>query len=244
MEFGPGTFGAIYADRYDGVHDPGTTEQEVDLIQRLGGGGRVLELAIGTGRVALPLVARGVTVEGVEASPEMVAVLRGKAGGAAIPVTLGDMADVPVTGPFTHAYLVFNTFFNLTTQAAQLRLFANLAPQLAPGGTFLLSAFVPSFHGFTDNQRLTVKDMDLGSLLIEAVHHDPVAQRLTFQRVRFAGGQIRLDPLVLRYAWTSEIDLMARLAGLTLRDRWGDWRGGAFSAASRMHVSVYERASG
>lgn len=239
MDFAPDTFGALYADTYDARNDPGTTDESVALISELAGAGRILELAIGTGRMALPLVARGHDVTGVEASPDMVAQMRAKPGGAAIPVVIGDMADVPVEGVFDHIFLVFNTIFNLTAQAAQVRLFANVARHLAPDGTFLVETFMPDFSGFHENQRMKTRFMDLGNLMFEAVQHDPVVQRLQYQRVRIAADQLTLSPLVMRYIWPAEMDLMAQMAGLTLHCRWGDWHRGAFTANSRMHVSVY-----
>ena len=239
MEFRPDTFGALYAASYDARNDPGTTAESVALISELAGKGRILELAIGTGRMALPLVARGHDMTGVEASPEMVAQMQAKPGGAAIPVVIGDMADVPVDGLFDHVFLVFNTIFNLTSQAAQVRLFANVAKALAPGGTFLVETFVPDFSGFHENQRMKTRTMDIGSLMFEAVQHDPLTQRLHFQRVRVDGEKVSLSPLVMRYIWPPEMDLMAQMAGLTLQNRWGDWQRGAFTADSRMHVSVY-----
>jgi SAM-dependent methyltransferase len=240
VDFAPDTFGALYADTYDARNDPGTTAESVALISELAGAGRILELAIGTGRMALPLVARGHDLTGVEASQAMVELMRAKPGGAAIPVVIGDMADVPVEGQFDHIFLVFNTIFNLTTQATQVRLFANVARHLAPGGTFLVECFVPDFSAFTENQRMKVRGLEMDSLFFEAVDHDPIAQRLHFQRVRMTGGGFTLSPLVMRYIWPAEMDLMAALAGLTLRHRWGDWRRGTFAAGSRMHVSLYE----
>ncbi len=239
MEFAPDTFGTLYADEYDARHNPGTTDESVALISALAGNGRILELAIGTGRMALPLAARGHDIAGVEGSPAMVAKLRAKPGGAGIPVVIGDMADVPVEGRFNHIFLVFNTLFNLTTQAAQIRLFANVREHLAPGGSFLVETFVPDFSGFHENQRMKVRTMDMQSLRFEAVLHDPVAQTLTHQRVRVEDGVAALSPLVLRYAYPAELDLIARLVGLNLTDRWGDWQRGPFTATSRMHVSVY-----
>lgn len=239
MEFGPDTFGALYAESYDARNDPGTTAQSVALISELAGKGRILELAIGTGRMALPLLARGHDVTGVEGSSDMVAQMRAKPGGAAIPVVIGDMADVPVDGLFDHIFLVFNTIFNLTTQSAQVRLFANVARHLGPGATFLVETFVPDFSAYSENQRMKTRAMDMDSLMFEAVQHDPLAQVLRYQRVRIAGEKVTLSPLVLRYIWPAEMDLMAALAGLTLQNRWGDWHRGPFNAASRMHVSLY-----
>jgi len=239
--FNPTTFGALNAEDYDDLHDPGTTDIAVDLIARLSGSGRILELAIGTGRIALPLVARGHDVSGIEASTEMVAKLRDKPGGADIPVVIGDMADVAVEGPFDHVFLVFNTLFNLTSQQAQLRCFRNVAKRLVPGGSFLIETFVPDFSGFSEGQRTRTKRLTKDEVWLEAAMHDPVQQMIEFQRIRINEAGTKLVPLPMRYAYPSEIDLMAQMAGLDLEDRWGGWQGEPFTAASTMHVSVYRK---
>ncbi|MBX3494529.1 MAG: methyltransferase domain-containing protein, partial [Parvibaculum sp.] len=201
--YGPQTFGELNAGDYDALHDPGTTEEAVALLAELAGGGRVLELAIGTGRVALPLAARGIKIEGVEASPEMVAKLRAKPGGDAIPVVIGDMADLPVEGSFDFAFLIFNTLFNLTSQEAQLRCFANVAKRLKPGGAFLVEAFVPDVAGFHDHRSLKPVHLDFRSLTLEAAIHDPVTQLIEYQYIRMTPEGTRLTPLPMRYAWPS-----------------------------------------
>lgn len=241
--FEPETFGELNADDYDERNDPGTTGQSVALIREIAGGGRVLELAIGTGRMALPLAAAGVDISGIEASPLMVEKLRQKPGGRDIPVVIGDMADVGIAGPFDHIFLVFNTLFNLQSQEAQLRCFANVARRLSPGGTFLVEAFVPDFSGFQNGQRVGIRQMQRDSLWLDTVQHDPVGQMLEYQRVRMSESGMRLVPLRLRYVWPSEMDLMARLAGLRRVERWGSWEKAPFTASSRMHVSLYEKTS-
>lgn len=240
--FEPETFGELNAHDYDERNDPGTTEQSVALIREIAGGGRVLELAIGTGRMALPLMAAGVNVSGIEASPLMVEKLRQKPGGEDIPVVIGDMADVGIDGPFDHVFLVFNTLFNLQTQDAQLRCFENVARRLSPGGTFLVEAFVPDFSGFQNGQRVGIRQMASDCLWLDTVLHDPVGQMLEYQRVRISESGLRLVPLRLRYVWPSEMDLMARLAGLRLAERWGSWEKAPYNASSKMHVSLYEKA--
>ncbi|MEL6838628.1 MAG: class I SAM-dependent methyltransferase [Pseudomonadota bacterium] len=235
------TFGQLNAADYDIVHDPGTTQESVQLIAELAPGGRLLELAIGTGRIALPLAQMGFEISGIDASPDMVAKLREKPGGDAIPVTIGDMADVAVAGPFDHVFLVFNTLFNLPSQEEQIRCFANTAKVLKPGGTFLIETFVPDVSDFTDHQRVRTRRLDLSSVWLEAVTHDPVAQKFAFQRIRITDEGMKLVPLPLRYAYPPEIDLMARLAGLQLKHRWGGWDKSAFTAESKMHVSVYKK---
>ncbi|WP_341367529.1 class I SAM-dependent methyltransferase [Yoonia sp. BS5-3] len=240
-EFGPATFGTLNADGYDAMHDPGTTDQTVALIAALAPGKRLLELAIGTGRVALPLSRMGFDIHGIEASPDMIAKLREKPGGDAIPVTIGDMKDVAADGPFDHVFLVFNTLFNLPSQEDQITCFANVAKQLKPGGTFLIEAFVPDFADFVDHQMVKTRKLDMSRLWLEAVTHDPVAQRLAYQRVRITQDGMKLVPLPLRYAYPPEIDLMARLAGLQPKHRWGGWDKSDFTANSRVHISVYEK---
>lgn len=241
MKFGPETFGELNAEDYDALHDPGTTSESVALIGELAAGGRVLELAIGTGRMALPLAATGLEVCGIEGSPDMVARLREKPGGKDIPVVTGDFADVAIDGPFDHVFLVFNTLFNLTSQDAQVRCFANVARCLAPGGTFLVETFVPDAEPARSSQNVRTMNVGFNSVWIEAALHDRVEQRIDFQRMRITQEGIRLVPLVMRYAWPAEIDLMARLAGLSLKHRWGGWNREPFTAESRMHVSVYEK---
>lgn len=235
------TFGTLNAEDYDALHDPGTTAESVALISELAGQGRILELAIGTGRMALPLVALGHDVSGIEGSPLMVEKLRAKPGGQAIEVVIGDFADVAIDGPFDHVFLVFNTFFNLLSQEAQVRCFANVAQRLTEGGTFLVETFVPDHSGFADGQRVQTKRLDMTTVWLEAALHDPVRQLFEFQRIRITQDGVRMVPLPMRYAWPSEMDLMARLAGLSLRDRWGGWDRRPFDASSKMHVSVYQK---
>ncbi len=241
MDFKPDTFGILNVEDYDETQDPGTTEEAVALISEIAGEGRILELAIGTGRVALPLAAKGHRVEGIEGSPEMVDKMREKPGGADIPVVIGDMADVAVEGVFDHVFLIFNTLFNLPDQEAQIRCFRNVADRLAPGGSFLIEAYVPDLSGFHDNQRVGVRKLDMENVWLEAVKHDPVQQRFEFQRVRITADGMKLVPFPSRYAYPPELDLMARLAGLTLDNRWGGWKKEAFTCTSAMHVSVYRK---
>lgn len=236
----PESFGALNAADYDETQDPGTTEAAVEVIADLAGSGRVLELAVGTGRIALPLAARGLDVTGLDASPEMIERLRAKPGGADLPVVIGDMAEVAVDGPFDHVFVVFNTLFNLTSQEAQLRCFAEVAERLAPGGTFLIEVFVFDPARYRGGQDVRLRGLDMASVALDAISHDPVTQRLKHQRIHVGPGGTRLVPLVMRYAWPAELDLMARLAGLTLRDRWGGWDRSPFTGRSRSHVSVYQ----
>ncbi|GAB2183290.1 class I SAM-dependent methyltransferase [Roseibium sp. LAB1] len=239
--FDTDTFGELNAHDYDERNDPGTTAQSVALIRELAGTGRVLELAIGTGRMAIPLAEAGIDISGIEGSPLMVERLRQKPGGMEIPVMIGDMADVGIDGTFDLVFLVFNTLFNLQTQDAQVRCFENVAKRLAPGGTFLVEAFVPDFGTFQNGQRVGIRQMDRDKVWLDATLHDPVAQMLEFQRVLLSEEGMRLVPLRLRYAWPSELDLMARLAGLQLVERWGSWTRSPFQPDSKMHVSLYRK---
>jgi SAM-dependent methyltransferase len=239
----PETYGDRIADLYDamtaGLPDPGDC---VDRLAELAGPGPAMELGIGTGRVALPLAARGVQVHGIDASAAMVERLRAKPGGDAVAVTFGDFAGVPVEGRYRLVYVVFNTFFALLTQDDQLRCFAAVADRLAPGGAFLLSGFVPDPTLYSGGQSVRTTEVGLDRARLDLARHDPVAQRVDFQHVLLTEGGIRLYPGALRYAWPPELDLMARLAGLRLRERWGGWRREPFGADSGLHVSVYEQA--
>ena len=240
--FQPDTFGSLYADEYDTEHDPGTTEQTVALLKELADGGRALELAIGSGRVALPLHAAGVDVRGFDASAQMLDLLRAKPGGQAIQTEIADMANFLIEdGPFDLAYLVFNTFFNLTSQADQLSCLQHTARHLRPGGKFLLETFIPDLSMYNDPPSLRTLNMDTQQVVLEAAQHDPVTQVLEFQRIFIRDGQTQMKPLVMRYAMPPEIDLMARLAGMSLDARWGDWDRRPFTAESGMHISVYRK---
>lgn len=239
--YGPETFGELNADDYDLLHNPGTTDAAVDLLAEFALPGRTLELAIGTGRVALPLAARGCNIEGIEASPLMVEKLREKPGGQEIPVTIGDMSEVKAEGTFDFVFLIFNTFYNLTSQAAQVKCFRNAADMLAPSGAFLIEAFIPDLLQFHDHRSVKPRHISFGALALEAAVHDPVTQRIDYQVLRVTSRGTQLTPLPMRYAWPQETDLMAQLAGLELENRWGGWDKSAFTANSRMHISVYRK---
>ena len=236
---GPASYGDRWADVYDDEHAFLDPAPAVEVLARLAQGGRALELGIGTGRVAIPLLRRGVEIHGIEASEAMVARLREKLGGDDLPVALGDMADVAVEGRYTLVFALFNTFFSLLDQGRQTACFANVARVLTPSGVFLLECAVPDLAGF--EQGLHVWDVKPDVVRLEARVHDRVNQRVTSQHLLVGGGGVRLLPVAFRYVWPSELDLMARLAGLRLRERWSSWRGHPFTASSRSHVSVYER---
>jgi SAM-dependent methyltransferase len=235
------SFGEEVAARYDDA-PRGDEAACVAFLERLAGGGPALELAIGTGRIALPLAARGIAVHGVDLSSAMVARLRRKPGGDQLPVVMGDFADVPVPGRFRLIYVVFNSLFNLLTQDDQVRCFANVAAHLTDDGVFVVEAFVPAFlHRLRDDQYVDAEAVGVDTVRLDVARHDPVTQRLYENHVTIATAGIRLNPIVTRYAWPSELDLMARIAGLRRRERWAGWEREPFTAASRAHVSVYGR---
>ena len=243
--FGPETFGEVQAEHYDERSSDqmeAETLESVEALVKLAGGGSVLELAIGTGRVALPLAARGLMVQGIEASEKMVEKLRAKPGGDAIPVVIGDMAEAQAEGTFDLVYLVFNTIFNLTTQDAQRRCFQNAAQHLTEKGVFVIETVVPDLSVFTDGQAIRGQRVSKAEAGFEILIHDAVAQTVDCQRIRVTETGTRLVPHFFRYVWPSELDLMAQLAGLELRERWGWWDGSPFTAESTSHVSVYGRA--
>jgi SAM-dependent methyltransferase len=244
--FGPESFGEWNAHVYGeqlGTRMDDETRDTVDVLADLAGGGSALELAIGTGRVALPLAARGVTVHGIDASDKMVAKLRGKPGGDAIPVTIGDMSETRVDGKFDLVFLVFNTIFNLTSQEAQVRCFQNAADHMKPGGVFVIETCLPEISGFVDGQDVRGRGVGTDNARFEIRIHDPVAQTIDYQRVVLTSEGAELCPLAMRYAWPSELDLMARLAGLELRERWAWWDRSRFTEDSTAHVSVYQWAA-
>jgi SAM-dependent methyltransferase len=232
-----GRAAAIYDDAPRGDED-----HAVDFLSAAAGDGPALELAIGTGRIALPLAARGIPVDGVDLSAPMVARLRAKPGGDRLAVTMGDFADVPVTGRYRLVYVVYNTLFNLLTQDDQVRCFENVARHLDEDGRFVVEAFVPSFLlRLRDDQYVDAEQVEVDRVVLDVGRHDPVAQVLEESHVHLSAQGVEVFPIVCRYAWPSELDLMARLAGLVLLERWGDWERSAFTAASRLHVSVYGR---
>jgi SAM-dependent methyltransferase len=236
--YGRETYGAAWAADYDDIF-PGAPQAMIDRLAEFAEGARVLELAIGTGRVAIPLAARGIDVTGIDISDEMVAKLRAKAGGAEIPVVMSDFTEVSVEGSFRLVFLVFNTLFALEGQEDQVRCFRNVAAHLDAGGRFVLETFFPDVSRFDRGQRLGTLDVDLRGIQLEASRHDRVSQRIDTQRVHITNDSIKLYPVAVRYAWPTEMDLMARLAGLELEHRWGGWSREPFGQESRSHVSVY-----
>ncbi len=235
------SFGADAAEIYDDS-PRGDEDAAVAFLEQLAGGGAALELAVGTGRIAVPLAARGVHVDGIDLSPDMVARLRDKPGGDALTVTMGDFADVPVAGSYRLVYVVYNTLFNLLTQEDQVRCFENVAAHLTDDGSFVVEAFVPSFlYRLRADQYVDAEAIEIAEVSLDVGRHDPVTQRLDETHIVLAPGSVRLFPIVTRYSWPSELDLMARIAGLRLKQRWGGWGREPFTAGSSLHVSVYGR---
>jgi len=225
-----------------GMFAPAAVEPAVERLAALAGGGRALEFAIGTGRIAVPLHAAGVAVSGIELSEPMLARLRAKAGEDAIPVVVGDMAAATAPGEYTLVYLVFNTISNLLTQAGQVACFRNAARHLAPGGRFVIELEVPDLRRLPPGQSAVVFADEAGYLGLDTF--DVLDQRIVSHHFTFdAGGgrQARLGRSPHRYIWPSELDLMGQLAGFALESRHADWSGAPFTGESRSHVSVYRR---
>ncbi len=235
------SFGPATAARYDDELR-GDEADTVACLRRLARDGRALELAIGTGRIAIPLSHTGIQVDGIEQSAAMIEVLRAKPGADAITVTHGDMAEVPVAGSYELVYLVYNTLYNLLTQDAQVRCFENVARHLTDDGVFLVEATVPdSFYRLRDHQYVDAEAVEVAGVTLDVGRYDPVTQLLDESHVTISAAGVRVSPIVTRHVWPSEMDLMAQLAGLRLHHRWGGWNGEPFDARSTRHVSVYGR---
>ena len=231
---------ATYDDGFEGHFDPAVIEITAGTLAGLAGpGGRALEFAIGTGRVALPLAARGVEVHGIDMSRAMVARLRAKPGGEAIGVTIGDFATTRVDGTFSLVYLVFNTINNLTTQDAQVACFGNAAAHLAPGGCFVVEVGVPELRRLPPGQDVVPFGVSATRWAFD--RYDTVTQQFSSNYVTVENGRGRYRSIPFRYVWPAELDLMARLAGMRLRDRWEGWAREPFTSESRGHVSVWEK---
>jgi SAM-dependent methyltransferase len=241
----PDHFAGPIAERYDAgspeMFAPEVLGPTVDLLAGLAGRGPALELAIGTGRVAVPLRMRGVDVYGIDLSPDMVAQLRAKPGGEDIEVAIGDFATATVgpRGEFALAYLVFNTIGNVTSQDAQVATFQNAAAHLQVGGSFVIETGVPDIQRVVPGESDHVFHRDADHVGVD--EHDVVTQRLVSHHYNRVGDHYELVSVPFRYVWASELDLMARIAGMRLRDRWGGWSEEPFTAASRSHVSVWEK---
>jgi SAM-dependent methyltransferase len=241
-DYDESTYGERIADIYDELHSfLDTTDAAAEFLAGVAGTRRVLELGIGTGRVALALVGRGLRVCGIDSSPAMVEKLRAKPGGATVTVTIGDFGDVKVPGQFSLIYVVFNTFFGLLSQETQLKCFQRVASHLTPDGVFVIEAFVPDQTMFERGQNISARHVDASTANIHAAVHDPITQQVHGTNILLSEGAIRFYPVQIRYAWPAELDLMAQLAGLRLRERFGGWKREPFDKSSRLHVSVYEK---
>ena len=242
--FDPRTsFGYEVSKRYDTDDARGDEEETVAFLARLAGQRDALELAVGTGRIALPVAEAGVRVDGIELSQDMVDRMREKPGGDQVEVTMGDMSRVTTGRTYGLVYLVFNTIGNLLTQDDQVRCFENAARHLTDDGVFVIECRVPTAparpgHQFIDVERLEMDHVELG-----VSRYDPVTQVLDINHVHLGADGLLFSPIRLRLASPPEFDLMARIAGLRLRERWGGWNGEPFTATSWRHISVYEPAT-
>ena len=238
-------FGEQVAETYDAasadMFAPEVVDPVVDFLAHLARGGAALELGIGTGRIALPLAQRGVRVHGIDYSPEMLTKLQSKSGAESIGVTLGDFATTLVDGTFSVAYIVFNTIMNLTTQDQQIACFQNVAKHLEPGGCFVVEVGVPALQRLPSGE--TVRPFNISTDQFGFDEYGVASQSLVSHHYSVVDGRLEVNSVPFRYVWPSELDLMARLAQLTLRERWGGWRREPFANDSTMHVSVYERPS-
>jgi SAM-dependent methyltransferase len=234
-----GVVAATYDDPDDPMFSPAVLGPTVDFLAALAAGRPALELAVGTGRVALPLAERGVAVSGIELSEAMVDQLRRKPGGDAIEVAIGDMTSTRVEGEFGLAYLVYNTIKNLLTQDEQVACFRNAAAHLVTGGHFVVEVMVPNLQLIPAGETLHVFDRSERHVGID--EYDVADQRMWSHHYNFEAGGVRLNSVPFRYVWPAELDLMARLAGMTLVERWGDWDRRPFTAATGKHVSVWRK---
>jgi SAM-dependent methyltransferase len=233
------SYGDRVADVYDQLFHPPDTDAAVACLAELAASGRALELAVGTGRLAIPLAQRGIAVSGIDASEAMVAKLRAKPGGEEIPVAIGDFADVDVDGRFSLIFIAYSTFFVLLDPTVQRRCFERVAAHLDPGGRFVVEAFVPDPGRFERGQHMEVTQVALDYAVLSVSRHDASTQRVDSLLVRVSDNGIRTWPVRLRYSYPSELDLMAERAALRLEQRWGGWGREPFTGDSVKHVSVY-----
>ena len=236
-------FGPAVAERFDERYahqaDPAVVDPTVDFLADLAGDGAALELGIGTGRIALPLARRGVPVHGVDLSEAMVAKLQAKPGADRISVTIGDFATTKVEGAFSVAYLVVNTIMNLTSQQEQVACFRNVAAHLETGGCFVVEVLVPGLRRLPPGETFQV--FDVSSTHVGVDEYDVARQGLVSHHYWIEDDKVEVLSPSFRYVWPSELDLMAQLAGMSLRERWGDWTRAPFTSESVKHVSVWEK---
>jgi SAM-dependent methyltransferase len=235
------SFGEDVAEMYRDVQR-GDEMAAVTFLEQMAGRGPALELGVGAGRIALPLAARGIRVDGVDISPAMIDQLRAKPGGGEISVTVGNFADAPVQGAYRLIFVVWNTLFNLLTQEDHVRCFENVANHLTDDGSFVVEAYVPAFlYRLRNDQYVDAEAIRVDEVRLDVLRHDPARQMIEESHVSLSSAGVRLNPVVQRYAWPSELDLMARIAGLRLKGRWGGWNREPFNSTSSAHVSVYGR---
>jgi SAM-dependent methyltransferase len=236
-------FGERVAARYDetsaDMFEEAEVEPVVDFLAELATDGPALELGIGTGRIALPLSRRGIRIHGIDLSEAMVARLQAKPGAEQIGVTIGDFATTTVEGRFSVAYLVFNTIMNLTTQDEQVACFQNVASHLQPGGCFVVEVSIPDLQRLPPGE--TLRPFTVSATRLGFDEYDVVAQGLISHHYWIDNGRLETISMPFRYVWPAELDLMARLAGMSLRERWSDWKREPFTSDSRQHVSVWEK---
>jgi hypothetical protein len=244
--YGPATYGDRIASIYDEIYDEryraftSDVSTTVAFLGSFAGAGPALELGIGTGRIALPLAAAEIEVHGIDASAAMVERLRAKPGSDTIPITIADFSNFTLETRFRLVYVVFNTFFGLPTQEIQVDCFHAIARHLTDDGVFAMEAFVPDPARFDRGQRVSAVRVGPDLVQLEVTEHDQIAQSVNSQHVMLREDGIRLYPVKIRYAYISELDLMARLAGLRLRERWGDWDRSPLTSGSQKHISVWE----
>jgi SAM-dependent methyltransferase len=242
---------STYGDRIASVYDEwyvdapsgGDLDATVSFLRAISSGATALELGIGTGRVALPLKGAGSHVHGIDASEAMVARLRAKPGGADVPVTIGSFADFDLGRGFDLIYVVFNTFFALASQDEQVACFEAVARHLNEGGVFAMEAFVPDLGRYQRSQHVGAAHVGLDEVRLDVSTLDPSSQVVLTQHVVLSSGDARIFPVRIRFAWPAELDLMARLAGLRLQQRWGDWDRTPFRGDGPKHVSVWDRST-
>ncbi len=236
-------FGERVAERYDesaaDMFESAVVDPVVDFLAGLAGQGAALELGIGTGRIAIPLARRGIRVHGIDLSEAMVAKLQAKLGAEQIGVTIGDFATTTVDGRFSVAYLVFNTIMNLTTQDGQVACFKNVAAHLEPGGCFVIEVMVPALQRLPPGE--TVRALTVSATRLGFDEYDIASQGLISHHYSVVDGNLEVVSMPFRFVWPAELDLMARLAGMRLRERWSSWKREPFTSDSTKHVSVWEK---
>jgi SAM-dependent methyltransferase len=237
-DYKPGIYGSSIAPFYDKWY-PAADEDSIQFLAQLASRGRALELGIGTGRLAIPLKTRGIDIHGIDVSSPMVERLHAKEGGNNIPVTIGDFSELTVDGRFDLVFIVFNSFFCLPTQELQLKCLRKVADHLIGGGRFVIEAFVPDMTRFVGGQSTRTTSINNDEVRIDVSLHDAAKQQIVSQHVILAENGIKMIPVTIRYVWPSELDMMARIAGLKLQNRWEDWKRTPFKATSSRHISLY-----